>query len=362
MLLGIAVIALAVSTFLHLRTREQRSLAAPGVAARPDLRGWPDALGAEIADAENHVFERGAPVAGLARLATLYHANGFYAEAQQAYRVLRDLQPREPEWTHRAAHLHATLGELPEAIALWRQTLERAPDYVPASIGCGEALLKSGKTAEAATMFSAVLARDSANVYAQLGLARIDVANENWTAAQPRLETIANQTDGLLGADLLATVYERLGASERSAALRAPKKSHGLYVTIEDPWIDEIMDACYDTYRLALESGTAAIRDDRARAERLILRALELEPNDANLNFHAGQQARQRSALGSARSYLERAVRLDPALSDAWAALVSLQQQQGQMQAAAQTLNQALEANPDSAVLLLERARVYKTQ
>lgn len=344
------------------RIHEQRAVAVAGVAGRPDLRGWPEAFVAEVGAAETAVFERGNPVDGLARLAALYHANGFYAEALQAYRVLRQVQPREPKWPHRAAHLHAALGESAPAIALWREVIQLAPGYVPARIGLGEALLKSGQPAEASAVFSEVLARDPHQVHARLGLARIDVADEKWSAAQAQLEAIASQTDGLLGADLLATVYERSGAPERALALRARQKSHGLYVAVDDPWIDELMDACYDTYRLALESGTAAVRKDSDRAERLIARALEINPGDANLHFHAGQQARQRGALPIARSHLETAVRLDPALTDAWAALVTLLQQEGQATTAAQTLARALALNPDSPVLLLERGRYHKTQ
>jgi tetratricopeptide (TPR) repeat protein len=360
-LAGLALAIIAGGAALQYHRHEQRLAAIPGVAARPDLRGWPEGLATAIAAAETAVFERGNAVEGLARLAALYHANGFYTEAQQAYRTLRQLQPREPKWPHRAAHLHAALGESAEAIDLWRRTLELAPGYVPAQIGLGETLLKSGQPDEASAVFSGVLARDPDNVYARLGLARIDVAGGNWSSAQSRLEAIAAQTDGLLGADLLATVYERSGAPQRGAALRSRQKSHGLYVAVEDPWIDELMDACFDTYRLALESGTAAIRKEPARAEHLISRALEINPSDANLHFHAGQQARQRGELGSARSHLESAVRLDPALTDAWAALVTLQQQEGGG-GAAQTLERALAANPDSPVLLLERGRFHKSQ
>lgn len=363
-IIAAAALLLAAGVFAVVRHRaaQERRAAMAGLPARPDLQGWPDGLAREVAAQEAALTGGGDPVAALGQLAALYHANGFYPEALHAYATLRTLEPDEPRWAHRAAHLHAAFGEHDQAIPLWREVSRRAPEYLPAQIGLGEALFKSGELDQAASVFTSVLQREPDNVYAQLGLARIDVARGQWTGARDRLERIASQTQGLLGADLLATAYEQTGAPARGAALRAQQKSHGMYVAMADPWIDELMEHCFDSYRLALESGTAGIRRDFDRAERLLERARRIDPNNANVHFHAGVLAEQRGDARAARERLERAVRLDPQLTDAWAALVRVQESAGQAQNAWRTLSEALAANPDSPVLLLERGRRLKAQ
>ena len=362
--LGLLVIIGGVATALILRAREAefRRDVAGGVPARPDLTGWPEALRLDIEAHEAAIFEGGDAREGLVQLATLYHANGFYPEALQAYERLRALEPDEARWCHRPAHIHAAFGEHDRAIPLWQEAVQLAPEYLPARVGLGEAQLKAGKFPEAMTTFEAVLAQEAGNVYALLGLARIDVNKGDWAAAREKLERIANQTQGLLGADLLATAYEQTGDPQRGAALRAQQKGHGMYVAIADPWIDELMDACYDSYRLALESGTAGLRKDFARAERLLERALRITPDDANVHFHAGTLAEQQGRPEVARQRLERAVQLDRQLTDAWAALVRVHEAAGNAQAAWRTLSEALAANPESPVLLLERGRRFKAQ
>lgn len=359
---ALLVAALAGGVLHRFRSDALRRTAAAGVSARPVLDAWPAELGARIRAQEEAIFGGGDPVAALAMLSALYHANGFYAEAQQAYATLQQLQPKEPRWPHRAAHLHAVFGELDQAIPLWEQVRRLAKDYLPAQVRLADALLKAGRVDDAAAVNRAVLEREPTNGYAQLGLARVDLARQDWTAARAKLEPLARQTEGLLGADLLATAYERTGEPQRGAALRARQKSHGLYVGPADPWVDELMDECYDPYRLALESGTSSIRGEDARTSRLLERALRLAPEDANLRFQVGSLAEQKGDLTRARNELQRAVRLDPKLTDAWAALVRVQAAAGDIQGSWRGLSEGLAANPESPVLLLERARRFKAQ
>lgn len=362
--LGLLLLAGSIATVMISRVRDAgiRRQVAAGVPARPDLSGWPEQLRIEIDAAEAAIFDGGDAREGLVKLSTLYHANGNYAEALHTYEHLRELEPREPRWWHRAAHIHAAFGEHDRAVPLWREALRLAPDYLPARVGFGEALLKSAQFDEAAEAFRAVQAKEPDNVYAALGLARIDINRGDWMAARQKLERIASQTQGLLGADLLATAYEQTGEPRRGAALRAQQKSHGMYVAIADPWIDELMSACFDSYRLALESGAAGLRTDLPRAQQLLNQAMRLSPEDAYLHFQAGTLAEQQNNLNEARQHLERAIRLDEKLTDAWTALARVYEATGNTQAAWRALSEGLTANPDSPALLIERGRRYKAQ
>jgi tetratricopeptide (TPR) repeat protein len=363
LLLSCLVVAGGLVALVVVRRAEgARQIAARGIPPRPDLTAWPTELEARIRGSEDAVLGRGDPLHALASLASLCHANGFYAEAQHAYSTLRQLAPADARWHHRSGHIHAVFGELEQAIPLFEKAVELDTKYVPSQVQLGEVLLKSGRLVPAVNVFTGVLKREADNPYAQLGLARVDIARDEWPAARQKLERVARQTEGLLGADLLATAYEHTGEPERGVALRARQKSHGMYVGIADPWIDELMDDCYDPYRLALESGTAGIRKDKTRAQRLLDRALRLDPNDANLHFQAGALAEQHGDLTGARNRLEAAVRLDPKLTDAWARLVRVLNTAGDQQGSWRVLTEALAKNPESPILLLERGRRFKAQ
>ncbi len=361
--LGLFVLgALAYAGLSWQRKNAARHIAMAGVPPQPALEGWPAEFRARLTAQEDAIFAGNKAAEALGTLAALYHANGFYAEAQQAYTTLRELQPREPRWAHFAADIHAVFGELDEAVPLWQTTVRLAPDYVPARVRLGEAELKRGRLDQASTSFSAALEREPDNPYAQLGLARVDIARDAWPAARAKLEKIARQTEGLLGADLLATAFEQTGEPQRGTALRARQKSHGLYVGIADPWVIALMDECFDPYRLALESGTANIRGDGTRARQLLERALRLDPKDANLHFQAGTLAEQRGDLPTARNELQAAVRSDPKLTDAWAAWVRVLAAAGDPAGSWRVLSEGLTLNPESPVLLLERGRRFKAQ
>jgi len=325
--------------------------------AVPDLTSAHAAFRARLAAAEQRARSRFTARSGLAELAELYHANGFLDEAMRCYAGLELIDPAEPRWPHRHATILAGYGEIEPAMILWQRVVALAPDYLPARLRLGDCELKANQPAKAAATYATVLARDPANTYAQLGLARLEVEAGRWDAARPRLEKLVADTNYTLGYDLIVTLYERTGQHDRALAIRGAAKASGAYRDPPDPWIDGLMDACFDTYRLSLTAGAIARAGDPETGQRLLERALELSPLDVSSHFQLGLLAVERGNFSLARSELVRCTQLAPDFADPWAHLSGLQQRLGDATGAAETLATGLAHCPESPGLHLMRAR-----
>lgn len=325
--------------------------------ATPDLTAAPQELRTRTVAAESRARSRATAAKGLAELGRLYHANGFLAEAMRCYAGLEQLAPGEPRWPHLHASILAGYGETEPALKLWRRVVELAPDYLPARLRLGDGLLKTNHPDEAAATYAEVLKRNPADSYALLGLARIDLEARRWDQARERLEKVVAQTNYELGYDLIVSLYERTGQPDRARAIRGSAKASGAYRDPPDPWLDELMDICFDPYRLALTAGIAARFGQPAVAVRLLERAVGLAPDDVSCRFQLGGLAVAQRNFPVAREQFERCTTLAPDFSDGWGQLSALQLQMGESAAAARTLAAGLARCPGSPGLHLMQAR-----
>jgi len=324
--------------------------------ARPDLSATAEILRTQIAAAEVRAGSRRTATQGLAELSRLLHANGFLEEAKQCYAGLERLEPNEPRWLHRHATIFAGYGDVEPAMSLWQRVIKLAPDYLPARLRVGDCLLKSNRPDEATAMYSGVLKQDANNSYALLGLARLDLEAHRWEQARERLEKVVSQTNYQLGYDLIVSLYERLGQNDRAAAIRGSIKASGAYRDVPDPWMDELIEVCFDPYRLSVAAGVVAPAD----TIRLLERAIELAPEDVSYRFQLGCAAKAQRNFPLAREHLERCTIMAPEFADGWAHLSELQAQQGETAASVRTVLTGLTHCPTSAGLHLMRARTLK--
>jgi len=324
--------------------------------AKPDLSALAAILGTRFAAAEAQAQNRRTAATGLAELSRLLHANGFLDEAKQCYTGLERLEPDEPRWLHRHATIFAGYGDFAPALILWQRVIKLAPDYLPARLRVGDCLLKSNRPAEAGAVFADVLKQEATNSYALLGLARIDLEAHRWEQARERLEKVVGQTNYRLGYDLIVSLYERLGQNERAAAIRGSIKASGAYRDFPDPWMDDLIEACFDPYRLSVAAGIAP----PGETIRLLERAIELAPEDVSYRFQLGCAAEAQRDFPLARRHLERCTIMAPEFADGWAHLSALQAQQGDNAASVRTVLAGLAHCPASAGLHLMRARALK--
>lgn len=359
-LAGIALVAVALGTWWWQWAGEQRELVATALPAEPEVNPGATALREALAAAESEARSRFGAKKGLAALSRLYHANGFLEAAMRCYEGLEQLEPAEPRWLHLHATILAGYGEIEPALARWQRVIALAPDYVPARLRLADCELKTNREAEAAAAYQAVLQREPANAYAMLGLARIDFEAGRLGPARERLETIVAQTNFALGYDLIVSLYERTGETARAAAIRGAAKASGAYRDPPDPWVDELLEACYDPYRLALTAGVIAHTGGPDKAVQLLERAIELAPSDVSSRFQLGTLSVELGRFDVARQQLERCTQLSPDFSDGWAQLSALQTKLGELSAGEKTLMTGLRNCPNSPGLHLMRARALQ--
>jgi tetratricopeptide (TPR) repeat protein len=355
--LGLAVGAGGAGAWWWIDSGRQQAIVAAALPPIPDLSGVVEPLRERLASADARAVSRSDARAGLAELSRLYHANGFYAEAIRCYEGLEKADPKEPRWPHRHATILAGYGEVEPALALWQRTSELAPDYIPALLRIGDCELKSNRPAQAVEAYSHVLTLSPDEPHAELGLARVDFEAGRWEEARARLEPLVRRTNYQLGYDLIVSVYERLGRRDLADAIRGTTKAFGAYRDPADPWVDGLLDDCFDPYRLALTAGTFSLTGKNEEAIKLLERAVMLAPNDIAAHFQLGTVHAQLGNHNVARAEFERCTVLDPTFADAWAHLSALYARRGDRATAEQVLAAGLRHCPDSPGLHLMRAR-----
>lgn len=354
--LGVGIAAAAALWWRH-ETAQARAVVAASLPPHPDLSGLSAELPQRIGACEQRARSGPGRTAALAELSRLYHANGFLAEASRCYEGLLQVDSTNPLWPHRLANIVAGYGQLDEAMPLLRRAVALAPAYVPARLRLGDALLKMNQNAEAAKVYGAVLEREPGNPYALLGLARLDVDAGRWEEARTRLESVVAQTKYTVGYDLLPTVYEHLGQPDRAVAIRARMKASGAFADMLDPWMDELIDDCYSTYRLSVAAGTAQHRGDTKGAINLLQRAITLAPDSGPLQFQIGLIYLDQRDYTNARQHLERCTALTPNFPDGWAYLTNLYTTLGDAASSRRVLAEGLARCPRSPGLRLEYGR-----
>lgn len=352
--LGVAGVGGAVVAWR--RAEQRQAFITAAVPGAPELTKVAGALRDRVAACTARAIDQH-DVAALGELSRLYHANGFLAEATLCYDGLEQLQPGEPRWAHRHAAILAGYGETEAALPRWQKVVQLAPDYVPARLRLGDVLLKLGRIDEAAEVYAAALARKPDEPYALLGLARCDFERQRWEPARERLERVVARTNFGLGYDLIVTVYERLGQRERAAKVRGMMRASGAYRDPDDPWIEELLDDCYDSYRLSVAAGVASVGGNYPGALRRLEQALVLAPDDVAIHFQLGTTYLAVHDFERARTHFEGCTTIAPEFADGWAQLASLWLSRGRTAEADRVIAAGLAHCPGSPGLHLMSGR-----
>ena len=319
---------------------------------RPDLSHWPEPFRKRLAAAEAGLASRSGAVSALGELSRLYQANGFLAEAEQGYRALLKLDPNEPHWPHLLAALLAAYGRLDDALPLLRQTIALAPQYVPARLHLADALVKSNQPANAAAAYRDLLTISPQNPYGLVGLARLDLETRHLSEAREKLQqAIAADSNFPAALSLLATVEGLAGNDEAANVARHQASLAGRFHEAPDAWTEDLMNYCYDVYRLQVVASGSAESHQWQAALPPLERALSLAPENVATRRQLGKVFVGLADYPHAREQFEKAVALDPHNPAIYLDLVNVYRATDDLPAALRALEAGLALLPEDAGL-----------
>jgi tetratricopeptide (TPR) repeat protein len=265
---------------------------------------------------------------------------GRYQEAARVLQKMVNLRPDLASFS-RISYLRELNGDYPGAIAAMREALRATPqlgeDASWVRVQLGDLLFGSGRLPEAEQMY--VSASEVAPDYylPQIGIARVEAAENNLEAAIRRMENVVARYPApqhvIFLAELLAVSGDREGADRQAALVEAQRRlftDGGVIPDVElTVFYADHGRRLYETLALARRQYAArpsirtadalawtlhALGRDR-RALELIGEALGLDTRDALLRYHAGVIASAAGDRSAARRHIETALRINPHFS-----------------------------------------------
>jgi tetratricopeptide (TPR) repeat protein len=296
------------------------------------------------------------------RQAHRHFADGNLASAVPAFRRIVDKEPGiEDAWEYLALS-HLGLGELHEAVATYREALDKVPHSKRLSLRAAMLLYRVRRFDEASIHAHKAVAYDPVAAHALLaqiafGRGDLDVAEAEARAAlsvpgdrrpearlimadiliargQPRRaadllsQAVDEGIDGEPIISKLAMTYLRIGEPDMAAEVLTGFEESG------DPGVLLAIG------KVAMARG----RWDEARS--WVERALLVAPTDATVKLNLGMIAMAEGKLAEARTILEETVAGNPASFDGWNALGSVHAQLGEPGRAIAAWERAHEINP----------------
>ena len=319
------IIGCATAAFLLWRQQQVAALVTASVPEIPDLSRWPDGLSREVREATAKARSGSGPVGSLGQLASLYLANSYTVQAKPPLTVLCQLEPSDAKWRYLLADAHMRLGETNAAEADFRKTAQLDPNYAMAWIRLGVLRTQRGTVTEAHDCYARAAAANPDNLMCAFLLIEFEARNGGGTDVRGRLENFSRAHPGFKDPhELLAVLADGAGdqataAKEREAAAAAP-----LLLPVEDPWLDQLAQFCFDADRLRQLSLDAYSQGRLDAAEDLLKRAIQIAPTDPLL----------------------------------WDALYSIYEKKGQSAEALQTLQQGVSKCPEDPNLRVQLSRM----
>jgi len=316
----------------------------------PSIKGLNPELAQRIVELNQGATEGPDRVDSLAMLSRIYHANGYLNHAWQNYRILIEIDEKNPLWPYRLATIVSGFGQLSDAVNLYQKAIELDREYVPTRIHLGDTLLKLNRYEEAKSVYQSVLDIESTNPYALFGQARVSLAQNDTTRAQHLLGSAMRHSNNRTGGDLLADIYERLGEWAKARAL-LHKVTWSSHVDIPDPWVDEIISDCYDSFEVAMAGGKAGRAGDIAGAIQLLNKSVSLDPLDHNAHNHLAKLYLIQGNLTQAKQSYYNCTKALPSFDEGWAGLISIEIKSGNHAEASELIEQAIVNCPNSPVI-----------
>jgi len=303
---------------------------------------------------------------------------GDFQTAIHEYRQFLELRPHmiEAQVNLGAALVH--VGQFDAAIAEYRSALASAPaEKIPILLNLGLAYYKKGNFENARQQFEPVHSAEPTNVRVAILLGDTDVRLGKYAAAVTMLEPLEDKNaenldfEYVLGSALIKAGQRREGVLKIETVAKSGHSADAYMLagsTLLD--LNEYEQARSDLdaaltlnpklpglYSLA---GTARDKTGNVKdAEAAFREALKMNRDDFTANLYLGAILEKRRDLGEAKTYLERALQLNPSSSMAGYEVAMLKSTSGEYDAAVQGLEKVVQEDPNWLEPHVELASLY---
>ena len=276
---------------------------------------------------------------------------------------------------------HLKNKELDKALQASTALEQRMPDSPIASNLTGLALLAQGERQKARESFLKALELNPDFATAALNIARIEVAEENYDAAQKQYESVLSRKPQHLGALLgRAALAERRGDTvgmvswlEKAQSENPTEIQPGLLLTkhylsqkdaLKAVSVAANLNAEFpqNPRVLAILAQAQTLAGESANAIRTFEQLARIRPEDAQLQYLLGGAKWKAEDLYGAREAFRRAVHIKTDYLNAWVALASVELQDGRVGDALEIARQIQQDYPDIAAGYQIEGNVYLSQ
>ena len=302
---------------------------------------------------------------------------GDYVTAIQDYQKFLKLRPNMVEARANLGAALAHEGRFDEAIVEYRRALSSAPGNKEIQMNMGLAYYKKGDLANARVVFEEVHKAMPSNVQIAILLGdsevRLDQAAAAATMLMPMETANAANPDFeyVLGTAMIQSGGRREGVARLEKVAESTHNADAYLLagsTLLD--LNDFAHAKADLEQaLSLNpnlpriySLTGMARDltgDATAAEPAFREALKRDPDDFNANMYLGAILYKRRQMEESRTYLDRALKLNPGSATARYEMAMWKSTSGQYADAAKDLEELVKTNPDWLQPHIELANVY---
>ncbi len=338
----------------------------------PDLSGMHEAVQAQLRDAEAALEPAassgpGGLAAAYGRLGMLLMAGEYFEAAEACLLNARRLAPETFRWAYYLAHLYERRGDLEEAVEAFEGALDQRPGDFPTLVWLVEVNAELGRWDAAQPWLEQARALRPGAEIVRFQLGRAASAAGEHAAAVEHLEAVLRQNPAATIVHYpLGLAYRGLGDLDQarhhldqSGERVDAGFSAGVGVSMADPLLEELRTVLRSPQRhrtLALQADAIGDREEAVRQFRL---ALELEPDDADLQLSLGMALDRAGRAREALPELEAALRLDPQSAQASFMLGTILERAGRDAEAMGRYAAAAEHAPESVEAQLRLADAY---
>ena len=338
----------------------------------PDLSGMHEAVQGQLRDAHRALESAASSGPGeladaYGRLGMLLMAGEYHDAAEACLLNARRLAPERFRWAYYLGHVYERRGDLEEAADAFERAHDQRPRDFPTLFWLINVNVELGRQDAVQPLLEQARALQPGSEAMRFQLGRAALAAGDHAAAVEHLEAVLRQNPAATIVHYpLGMAYRGLGDLDqarhhldRGGGRTDGGYSAGVGVSMPDPLLEELRNVLRSPQRhrtLALQADANGDREEAIRQFRL---ALELEPDDADLQLSLGMALDRAGRAREALVELEAALRLDPRSAQANYMLGTLFERAGRDAEAMARYVAAAELAPESVEAQLRLADAY---